>query len=555
MWHTAVHTAAHPARHTTRHAARARAGAGAGVPALRGAVLALLRAGVHALRVQREQQRVQRVRGDEVQLVAQAELLADAEVVHDAREGEGGVQPRAQVALARLREGRRRLAGVLGRLRGFVGGVRPAELLEEVAQGGRGVRRLRLGELLLAGAVEGEDLGPYGHEHRVQLRRRRLQQLEDVGEDADGEGEAHGPGAQLEEAAQQQQRAVPVRLREEHLQHHRQLLRRPRPRAAAEAQPHLEGGELLREEGARGKAHLAARQRGGLAPAVQQLREAVLHREVPARPEGVLGSVRQGRLGHGRAVQRAEHAVREEEVAEERGEEQVLAEEALEEAARQRVPRDRVRDGREDPVQLAERRLAVVQPPGDLVAEVRGHAAHAHLVLADEAAERDADRRRQAAREDVRRVLRAHRQQLLRAAGREHDGLVRALRLLVEVRHERARVAAVEDEDRRRARPALKVLHGERDVLREVLVEHPHLAGLRRPRHAVAVVVQEHAVRRLAPLARVPAQAQGRPLHVLDRRVHALLVPGARAAVPRAGDALELRDDAARYLVLRGLPV
>ncbi len=53
---------------------------------------------------------------------------------------------------------------------------------------------------------------------------------------------------------------------------------------------------------------------------------------------------------------------------------------------------------------------------------------------------------------------------------------------------------AVEDVDGGGADPGLQVVDGHGDVLREGLVEHPDLPVGRRPRHAVPVVVEQHAL-------------------------------------------------------------
>lgn len=69
----------------------------------------------------------------------------------------------------------------------------------------------------------------------------------------------------------------------------------------------------------------------------------------------------------GRAVYAPHHALGEQKVAEETGDEEVLSEELLEEIGRQHVPGDGVSDGREDPVEFAERRLAVVKATRNLL--------------------------------------------------------------------------------------------------------------------------------------------------------------------------------------------
>ena len=60
-------------------------------------------------------------------------------------------------------------------------------------------------------------LGPDKDENVAQLGGRRLQQLEHVRKDADRQRLIDRPRALVEELGQQHQRAVPVRLREQHL--------------------------------------------------------------------------------------------------------------------------------------------------------------------------------------------------------------------------------------------------------------------------------------------------------------------------------------------------
>jgi hypothetical protein len=69
----------------------------------------------------------------------------------------------------------------------------------------------------------------------------------------------------------------------------------------------------------------------------------------------------------GRASQRAHDSLRKQEIAEQAGEEQVLAEEAMEEWSGEHVPGDRVRDGCENPIELAQRRLPVILLPRNQV--------------------------------------------------------------------------------------------------------------------------------------------------------------------------------------------
>lgn len=67
-----------------------------------------------------------------------------------------------------------------------------------------------------------------------------------------------------------------------------------------------------------------------------------------------------------------------------------LAEEPLEQIPRQTVPGDGVRDGGEDPVELAEHRASVVQLAGNLVDQFQRHLGHQpRRVLQHEPAERN----------------------------------------------------------------------------------------------------------------------------------------------------------------------
>mmetsp|Transcript_9983 Transcript_9983/g.37715 ORF Transcript_9983/g.37715 Transcript_9983/m.37715 type:complete len:424 (+) Transcript_9983:5891-7162(+) len=252
-------------------------------------------------------------------------------------------------------------------------------------------------------------------------------------------------------------------------------------------------------------------------------------------------------------AQSFEHPVGEQEIPEKSCKQQVLSEEPLEERAGQGVPGDGVRDGGEDPVQLPKRCLPVVQPPRDLVNEVLGDACHAHLIRLHESAKRHLDRRGQACREEIGRMDGAHRQQLLGSARRQHDEVVGArlrlgvspvCRLLghVEERHERTGRVAVKDEDGRPADPVHEILDGQRHVLRERLVEDPHLSVLGRLGHSVAVVVQQQSI---AP-RRLP-QAQAEVVHLVDGGIHLVLVA-------RPGQLLELLQHSPADLLLGLLP-
>jgi len=75
-----------------------------------------------------------------------------------------------------------------------------------------------------------------------------LQQLEHVGEDADTQRQVYSPQPHIQKPAQQHQRAQPVNLTQQHLQHNGQLLWWLLVSAAV-CQPELKCGELLTEEG------------------------------------------------------------------------------------------------------------------------------------------------------------------------------------------------------------------------------------------------------------------------------------------------------------------
>ena len=88
-------------------------------------------------------------------------------------------------------------------------------------------------------------------------------------------------------------------------------------------------------------------------------------------------------------------------------------------------------------------------------------------------------------------------------AGGTERAQVTVLRQLQERVHHDPGSRAVEDVNRGLAHPRLQVVNRQRYVLRVRLVKHPNLPVHRRPRHAVAVVVQQHAlVLRVTPAAR-----------------------------------------------------
>lgn len=74
-----------------------------------------------------------------------------------------------------------------------------------------------LDQVCLAPRVEGEDLGPYEDEDLVEVDRVGLQQLQDVGEDADRQRQLHCPGTLVDKPAQEHQGLQAVLLAEQDL--------------------------------------------------------------------------------------------------------------------------------------------------------------------------------------------------------------------------------------------------------------------------------------------------------------------------------------------------
>ncbi len=82
-------------------------------------------------------------------------------------------------------------------------------------------------------------------------------------------------------------------------------------------------------------------------------------------------------------------------------------------------------------------------------------------------------------------------------------------------------LGAVPHEDGGGLEPLLEVVQGDGDVLGVVLVENPDLARRRRLRHAVAVVVHQHAL-----VLGIPPQRDAELLGLLDGRIEILLISG-----------------------------
>ena len=69
----------------------------------------------------------------------------------------------------------------------------------------------------MAAPVQGQDLGPDEDQGLAQVGGCGLQQLEHIWEDADREGQVHGPAAHVQETPQQHQGSQPVHLTQQHL--------------------------------------------------------------------------------------------------------------------------------------------------------------------------------------------------------------------------------------------------------------------------------------------------------------------------------------------------
>ena len=154
---------------------------------------------------------------------------------------------------------------------------------------------------------------------------------------------------------------------------------------------------------------------------LHELIEAGLHGQIPGKPQRMIVRRREGRVAHRGAVEGAQYPVGKQKVAEHTGHDEVLTEQPLEERAGQHLPRDGVRDGREDPVQLSEGGLPVVDLAGDGIDPFRVDAGPAQRVAVDEPPERYGYRRREAAGEEVGGELGPHREQIARRCRAEDD--------------------------------------------------------------------------------------------------------------------------------------
>ncbi|KAL1835410.1 hypothetical protein VTK73DRAFT_5670 [Phialemonium thermophilum] len=173
--------------------------------------------------------------------------------------------------------------------------VDDGQVLVRPQDGGEVVVAAVLDQVLLARQVDGQHARPDEDHDGLQLVGGRLQQLEHVGEDADAEGQLHGPGAQVQEAAQQHQGAHAVLLAEQHLQHDGQLLGHLAGQGVAAGQVDLEGGQLLGEEA--GVDVLVVQALGLLALQQGQLGQRHVDGQVPAGPQRVAAGVGQRRVG------------------------------------------------------------------------------------------------------------------------------------------------------------------------------------------------------------------------------------------------------------------
>uniref|UniRef100_A0A2M4B2S5 Putative secreted protein n=1 Tax=Anopheles triannulatus TaxID=58253 RepID=A0A2M4B2S5_9DIPT len=84
----------------------------------------------------------------------------------------------------------------------------------------------------------------------------------------------------------------------------------------------------------------------------------------------------------------------------------------------------------------------------------------------------------------------------------------------VEAVHDDAGVRAIVHVDRWRSHPRLQIVDRQRDVLRVGTVEHPNFPVRRRPRHTVAIVVEQDAL-----FFRVATQRGTQLRDILDRRI------------------------------------
>mmetsp|Transcript_21798 Transcript_21798/g.47157 ORF Transcript_21798/g.47157 Transcript_21798/m.47157 type:complete len:110 (+) Transcript_21798:336-665(+) len=103
----------------------------------------------------------------------------------------------------------------------------------------------------------------------------------------------------------------------------------------------------------------------------------------------------QGGMAHGSAVEVAQNPIGQQEVAEHTGNDQILAEQPLKQWTRQHVPGNGVGNGGEDPIQLPQRSLPIVDLAGDGI-DSGGieQAGPTQRILTDEPPEGDGDGRR-----------------------------------------------------------------------------------------------------------------------------------------------------------------
>ena len=121
----------------------------------------------------------------------------------------------------------------------------------------------------------------------AQVGRRREEQLEQVREEADSEGLAHGARSEVGEAREERERTQPIRRREEDLKEDGQLLGWRVLSGGPATQPHFESNELLGEEvGLRERQNLCggragAAVGGGVVALREELRDDGVERGVP----------------------------------------------------------------------------------------------------------------------------------------------------------------------------------------------------------------------------------------------------------------------------------
>ena len=285
-----------------------------------------------------------------------------------------------------------------------------------------------------------------------------------------------------------------------------------------------------------------------------QLREALIDGEVPAVPQWVIVRRRQAWMADGRAVVETHDALCEQVVSQQGSDHEIVAEESAEEGPRQDGPCDRVGDRGQGPVEFAQRRASVLQLTWDIHDNVDIEGA-GQWVLQDEPSQRNLDGRGQAARKQIRRQVGVHWEHFVGATGCQVNrvaqwelrlascigedavraGYRRRLASLCrrqldfvlgtqlgeapEVGDNMAGGARVPHIDARVAQPCLQVVQGQGNVLRVRLVEDPNFATGCGFRHAVAIVVEEHAL-----VFGRAAQIRTEALGLLDDRIEVLLV-------------------------------